>query len=227
MRAGGGATDSAAAPRDFDDLAGNRVDPLPKAKPIEAQRTAPVNLLTEILECALVTIEPRVHAELFSLGVRWRGVTGEDFFSALGLEAVIAAGDGRFEFAKYDTTGRTAARAFLFGCYDRLGDLADIAAWQPEGDTIRLLLGSVAMLGEHLVGTPRLAPLQVFGSSLQYLRAERAGVYIVDPRRAAAMLEDHTLAATDRRAGHALRAQLAPFMRRPPRVVIPKESDRG
>jgi len=180
-------------------------------------------ILTEILECALVTIEPRIHAELFGLGVRWRGVIGEDFFGALRLEAIVAADDGKFEFAKYDMSGRPAARAFLFGCYDRLSDLADIAAWQPEADTIRLLQGSVAMLGEHLIDIPRVAPLQVFSSPLQWLRADRAGVYIIDPRRAAAMLEFHTVAAADEPAGRALRAQLAPFTRRLPKILIPAE----
>jgi hypothetical protein len=184
-------------------------------------------ILTEILECALVTIEPLVHAELFNLGVRWRGVTGEDYFSALRLEAIVAAGDGKFEFAKYYMSGRPAVRAFLFGCYDRLGDLADVAAWQLKDDIVQLMLGSVAMLGEHLIDVPRIAPLQVFNSPLQWLRGDRAGVYIIDPRRAAAMLEHHTLATTDRQSGHALRAQLAPFTRRPPKIMVPSEKQGG
>ncbi len=177
----------------------------------------------ELTNCEPVVCDHALWAHLFERGIR----TGQGFFDALKTEAVVFLPGGRFEFAKHlrDATG--AVRAIIISCRNQSGEIVDIAAWLPDTGAIALWRGSVGALGEDNILAPRIDPLLVCETATEWLRAGRKGVFIIDLKRAAAALDGQTLAAADRRFGRALRSRLAPFMSRPPRIVVPEERHHG
>ena len=96
-----------------------------------------------------------------------------------------------FDFA--DEVDGTPIDAMIFIGRDEDGYPADLISWTPTLNRMASLYGRAALLGEGELFVPRLddeRALMVHETPLQWLLAERQGVVIVDPRKAASILRD-------------------------------------
>ena len=101
----------------------------------------------------------------------------------------VVFGDSHFDFADDDAEHGVAA--LIMVARDENGDVADLVAWRPRDQLIAPYLGAVSMLGQHNVGMPRLGePLLVHPEPLNWLRAARDGVVVLNPQHAWAILAD-------------------------------------
>jgi hypothetical protein len=118
-----------------------------------------------------------------------------------------------------------AAAAFIFLARDELGDPCDLVAWEPVSARVAAWYGRPSLLGLENLWTPRIAydgALVIFETPLEWLKAGRQGVVIVNPERAAPLLrEAEHLCAPSEKYGRYLRSILTA---RPPRIVVPKAS---
>jgi hypothetical protein len=108
----------------------------------------------------------------------------------LPAQAQVIMLDG-FVFDFADEVDGTPIDAMIFIGRDGDGYPADLVAWTPTLNRMASLYGRAALLGEDEVFAPRFDPeqaLQVHETPLQWLLAEREGVCIVDPTRAASLL---------------------------------------
>jgi hypothetical protein len=97
--------------------------------------------------------------------------------------------DDRFEFARDVMDASGAVVPIVFPAPDDLGQLLDLAAWDPDSGRLALLLGRVAMLGQdNLYGWRLGEPLAMHETPLEWLKANREGVFVIDPQRASPLL---------------------------------------
>jgi hypothetical protein len=129
---------------------------------------------------------------------------------------------GTFEFGRYKKD-YPAESALTFICWDAFGDPQDICAWQPATGKTATWFGRAALLGEDNFDAPRLdGGLQVHPDALDWFRAKRYGVVILDPQRAAPILRDAgTLLAASPKHGRKLQELLRVP---PPRILVPKST---
>ena len=141
----------------------------------------PNELELKLMECPPVASDVGRHAELWTRGVRWTA----DLYD----EPVVFLQDGGFKFARDVRDASEAVAAIIFPAPDELGQLIDLAAWDPETGRLALWLGRVSMLGQdNLYGCRLGEPLMVHETSLEWLQAGREGVFIIDPQRASLLL---------------------------------------
>ena len=102
----------------------------------------------------------------------------------VATDVVVPAGP-RFEFARHRGADE-AVTAIIIPGHDEWGELADLIAWRPQSGLLATWLGRVGLLGEEQTFAPRLDQqgMAVHPSCLEWLRAERQGVVVVDPVRA-------------------------------------------
>jgi hypothetical protein len=77
--------------------------------------------------------------------------------------------------------------AFVMICRDSYGDAIDLAAWAPSMERLATWLGRAWAIDEFRLMRPRLAEseaLPVHKSPLEWLRARRDGIVIIDGERA-------------------------------------------
>jgi hypothetical protein len=165
----------------------------------------------ELLDCTPVAGDAGMQGKLRSLGVRQT--------AGLYFEAVVFLPNGRFEFARDIRDASGAVVAVVMPAPDDLGQLIDLAAWEPETGRLALLLGRVSMLGQDNLYVWRIGkPLALHESVLDWLRVDREGVVVIDPRRASPLLRiveplGVKSAAFGRRMQEAMTI-------RPPRIVV-------
>jgi hypothetical protein len=90
-----------------------------------------------------------------------------------------------FDFA--NDVGEDGVPAFVFLARDEFGDACDLVAWAPGEARVAVWLGRASMLGLDQLWQPRLmqeGALPVCETPLEWLRAERRAVVILDPTRA-------------------------------------------
>jgi hypothetical protein len=108
--------------------------------------------------------------------------------------------------------------AFVFAC-QTVDGLSDLAAWQPSTGRLMTRLGAAGLLGQreaeeaHDDITDR--PVSVWRTPLNWLRAGRKGVVIIDRETAAHILGGLPVIPEDEAFGRVLRALRVP----PPRVM--------
>jgi hypothetical protein len=125
---------------------------------------------------------------IYRLGIRDDRASGR-FLDALQVADVIFLEGERFDFAAEVGALRGTVAAIAFPLFDECGDLVDLAAWNVDGGRLALWRGVASMLGAENIFAPRLGqPLLVHETPLDWLRAGRRGVFIVDPQRAAPLL---------------------------------------
>lgn len=158
------------------------------------------------------------------------GVTGAALDSPSPLRAgrIVWTGSNRFAFEKHEPLGVIGKRAFLFVVTDGGGDPVDIVAWQPMLDRIGTWRGVAWALGQDAIYAPRLTEhdgLPVWRSPLDWLRARRRGIVLIEPRLAAEWLCDAgPLVAED--FDHA--RELSRVLSRPaPRILFPADTGRA
>jgi hypothetical protein len=104
-----------------------------------------------------------------------------------------------FDFAE-DVGEDGATPAFVFVARDEFGDACDLVAWAPSEARVAAWLGRASMLGLESLWAPRLmheGALPVCETPLEWLRAERRAVVILDPTRARWSLYRTNLIVTD------------------------------
>jgi hypothetical protein len=144
-----------------------------------------------LLDCLPVVLHGPTHAKLFGLGIHGLAVTGGGLFNALHVEAVCFLPSGRFEFARHmrDQTGHVLA--VIIPALDEFGETANLVAWVPDTGVVATQHGAVCILGEEALGEEAVdGPdadgeededgLRVFPTPLEWLRAGRRGVVILN-----------------------------------------------
>ncbi len=139
----------------------------------------------------------------------------------LARDRVVLHPDGRrFEFSRFSRSPWLDVEAFVILALDRDGEPVDLVAFPVEGvPFIATWLGKVGLLGEDQIECPRLGDsLRVHAGVLDWLRADRTGVVVVDPIRAAPLLRDvGTLSVASWQQKHRLADMLAVRL---PRIVV-------
>jgi len=130
-----------------------------------------------------------LYSTIFALGIHGYGVNGRGAFDALHVADVIFRPGGWFDFSSEVGTARGSVAGVIIPLRDETGDLVDLAAWNPDDGALALWRSVASMLGAENIFTPRLGePLLVHETPLDWLRAGRDGVFLVDPQRAAPLL---------------------------------------
>jgi hypothetical protein len=131
--------------------------------------------------------------------------------------------DKGFEFTTYLRDPQRPQRALIILARNIDGEIADIAAWTPKTGEVRFWLGRLSMLGENNILAARFdEPLPVHQTALDWLKANRQGVFIIDPARAAFNLEGHSLLAEN----HNFAGQLKKALTRPAPPIFVKREER-
>lgn len=172
------------------------------------------------LELEPIVCNPVAFDRLRALGVPGEAMNGDGPADALASARVHPLPNGRFAFVGEAFGGDGWRDAAVVLCRDENGDAYDLAALSLESGRVLTWRGAASMLGAENVFAPRVGgePLAVRETALDWLRAGRAGVFIIDPQRAAPLL---------RRAGP-LGVHSAAFGRRlqealtiaPPRILV-------
>jgi hypothetical protein len=141
-----------------------------------------------LLDCWPLVLHP-LYSRLFALGIHGDGVNGRGAFDALHVADVIFRPGGRFDFSSEVRELRGHVAGIIIPVRDEAGELVDIGAWNVDGGKLALWRGVASMLGAENIFAPRLSePLLVHETPLDWLRAGRDGVFLVDPQRAAPLL---------------------------------------
>ncbi len=186
------------------------------------QNFAPDDLFGAIAEQARGRILPQAAREWFigngvppiNLVKTWAG------YSDLVLhDDVIFLDNGCFEFCRY-REGK-AQQALTFVAWSRDGYAEDVIAWQALSGKVAAWLGHACMLGEDTLVGPRLGDgLTVHASPLDWFKANRYGVVVLDPVRSGPKLRDAgTLIAGSIEAARKLKKMMAAEL---PNILVPQ-----
>ena len=135
--------------------------------------------------------------------------------SSLMLRGRVLLSGRRFEF---EPDHEAAVGAFVWPAFDEFGDAADLVAWRPSAPPA-LWRGACCMLGQELVFGPRFEPLRVHESTLDWLRAGRDGVVVVDEPMAASLLREAGGPLVVATAAHRRRLETMLTVK-PPRIEV-------
>ena len=155
-----------------------------------------------------------------------RGVDGQET-SALRRDRVRFEHDGCFDFVRnVSEVAPDIEHAFMILAHNAFREVDDIVAWQPNSGRTAPWLRRVSMLGAENLYAPRLrhdGALRVHTSILEWLRAGRDGIVILDAERARPYLIDlGPLLVGDVKQGSALRRQLS---HTGPRILVMQSSE--
>jgi len=182
-------------PGAFDDNTNTAPSELIQEEPIEAIDPRLVGVGLNECERALneccwpVVLNRTLYSRLFALGIHGDGVNGCGPFGALQFSDLLFRPAGRFDLAREAGAVFGLVSAIIIPVHDEAGDLVDLAAWNPDDGALALWHGVAAMLGAENIFAPRFSePLLVHETPLDWLRAGRRGVFIIDPQRAAPLL---------------------------------------
>jgi hypothetical protein len=121
-----------------------------------------------------------------------------------------------------EDVGEDGVDALIFFARNDLGEPCDMVAWALSPKRLASWYGVVAVLGADDILAPRMTSrgvLMIHRTPLNWLRAERSGVVIIEPNKAVLELRDlGPLAAEDEAHGHELRAL---FRKREPEFFVP------
>lgn len=119
------------------------------------------------------------------------GMTAHGDLSMVRADSVVFRKPRRFEFARYAKRADDAVQAFTFIARDQFGEPADIVAWEPRENRLATWRGLVSLLGEEQAFVARLDDeVTLHANPLDWLRAGRRGLVVVDPARARSILLD-------------------------------------
>ncbi len=159
-----------------------------------------------------------VWERLYALGVRERAVTGGGNFAALRFAAVKFLPSGAFEFAHNLPDASGAVLAVIVPMLDIDGRTHDLVALDLETMRAARWRRSLSILGMHRLYGPRIEPLAVYQTPLEWLRAGRDGIVIADfPAATKLLCGGEPLAVDDAAFGRELHAKLRLG---PPRILV-------
>ena len=162
----------------------------------------------EHASCAPLVLNAALYAKLFALA-GGQGVDGAGGFDSLVYDVVVSLPGGRFEFAR-DMRDATGAKvAVIIPARDEYLEHVDLVALDLDTGAIATWLGRVAMLGQEWLSAATFdEPLIVHETALDWLRAGREGLYVIDLGRAGRLLAGRSIAVKSVVFGAALRAAL-------------------
>jgi hypothetical protein len=179
----------------------------------------PNEVESEQTQCLLAILHQPTYFRLVAQGLRSEGIRGRGAFDTLCVEPVCFLSGGRFEFARYlrDATGNVLA--VIIPARDETGELADLAALNLDTGALATRQGRVAMLGQENILAPRIGePLLVHETPIDWLRADREGVFVISSHSAAPLLRmGEPLGVQSARFGQRLRDALTIPA---PRIVV-------
>jgi hypothetical protein len=170
-------------------------------------------VIQEFKDCLL--LQP---VEISRLIKKWRipfeALLGDGGYNGFVVKTdqVTFLKDERFEFERYRHSESPADKAVIIVARGETSEPVDLVAWCPANGHFAPWLGRVAILGAHVISEPRLnAPLMVFPSPIEWLRAGRRGVVILNLVLARSLLcAEQPLGVNNLDFGFALRKQLIP-----------------
>jgi hypothetical protein len=126
------------------------------------------------------------------------------------LSDVVFHGDRPVFFDFTDEAGCEGAfPALIFLARDELGEPCDLVAWSRKKNRLAAWYGAASLLGAETLFAPRLGDgLHVYPDVLEWLRADRDGVVIVNAERARRVLVGDRLIVDDPAFGRLLRDAL-------------------
>jgi hypothetical protein len=134
-----------------------------------------------LLDCMPVVSDPGWYSGISALGIG----DARD----LHFDSVVFLAGGRFEFARDLCDASGNAVALIIPVYDDLSALTDLAAFNLDTGKLGIWRGRVPMLGaENLYGWRLGDPLVMHETPLDWLKANREGVFVIDPQRASPLL---------------------------------------
>jgi hypothetical protein len=144
--------------------------------------------------------------------------TWAGYYDIVLHDDVVFLDNGCFEFSRYREDKSRGALTFV--CWSQDGIAEDVCAWQATTGKIATWLGRARMLGEDNLLGPRLdGALMVHADPLEWFRANRSGVVILNRARAAPLLrEAGTLAVSTLEIAKKLKKVLAVEL---PAILIP------
>lgn len=170
-----------------------------------------------LVDSQLVVLHERLYAQLFALGIAGKGVNGRGPFDALGCDVVVFLPNRRFEFAPdmRDATG--SCFAVIIPAHDEYAEIIDLVALDLDTGRIATWRGMASMLGQDDVASSSFGePMTVHEKAIDWLRAGRTGLFIIDPTRARKLLDGQKLAVARTAFGVALFSAL----RSEPEIVV-------
>lgn len=180
----------------------------------ECRRTAPISAWfiepAEYVDAFFEHTRPLTDADRAALaprGVEARAIEGDPFHPLAPIRAAIVLFTPDGTGFIFDEWGEPAFNAAEI---NEAGDLVDIVAFTLDG-SFASWLGRAAILGERSMFAPRIrAPaLGVFRDPIEWLANQRAGVVILDPKRARWVLAETSAFVLDVLFGHQLKRALA------------------
>jgi len=141
----------------------------------------------------------------------------DDYGFALAADSVAFDG-AQFTFERHMRQPAECERAFIVPARDQFGEIVDLIAWR--GEQLATWCGRVGTLGLQNIFAPRLASdcLPVAPNPLEWLRAGRRAVLIVNPDRAKwELAHAEPLCAVSIAHGCGLRDMLT----HSPRILVP------
>ena len=170
--------------------------------------------------CELAVSVPFVWATLYRLGVRSDALRLGGHFASLHIAAVSFLDGGRFEFGHNLSNEAKATPALIVPMLDECGRTQNLLAYEARSKRTARWRSKIPILGLDQLHQPRIEPLQVFPDVLDWLRAGREGIVIVDyPEAAKILCNGEPLAVDDIAFGRELAAKLQIG---PPRIVVRK-----
>ena len=167
--------------------------------------------------CAPLVLNMALYAKLFALGIRGRAVDGYGPFDSLVYDTVAFLAGGRFEFARYVRDATGAKTAIIIPARDEYLEHVDLVALDLDTGETATWLGRIALLGQEWLSAAMFdEPLLVHETPLDWLRAGREGLCVVDPGRAGRLLAGRSIAVTD--VAHAVELRAA--LRLEPEIFI-------
>jgi hypothetical protein len=174
---------------------------------------------SEQTQCLLAILHQSTYGSLVAQELRSEGIRGRGAFDALCVKPVCFLSGGRFEFARYLRDAAGNVLAVIIPARDETGELADLAALNLDTGALAMWRGRVAMLGQENILAPRIGePLLVHETPIDWLRAEREGVFVISSHSAAPLLRmGEPLGVQSARFGQRLRDALTIPA---PRIVV-------
>ena len=172
------------------------------------------------LNCEAAVTLPDAWATLNSLGIPGPAITGagDGYFASIHVAAVVPLPENLFEFA-HNLTDQTGAKvAFVVPMLDEIGRTQSFVACNTQFTRATRWRRTLAMLGMEGLLAPRIAPLRVFRTVIDWLRADRDGLVIFDfPLAAERLCRAEALAVDDVAFGRELSEKLHIG---PPRILV-------
>lgn len=159
-------------------------------------------------ESSLVVLDTAIYDALFALGISGDAITGLDAFDALHVEHVSFLPGRRFELTRNMRDQSSSTLAIIIPVREG-GRTVDLCAWDLNNGTLATWRGA-PLLGQDVICAPRIEAdgVRVYVDPVEWLRAGRRGIVVIDATGARWRLAEERLIVRDADFGRRLRHML-------------------